>query len=129
MVESTDQIICKLKELFKFAQNDSQILGVILYGSFARGDQTERSDIDVCIVAPHQNLYRIYQKIIQNLAKDEERLDMRFFEELPLLIRGEIVEHGIVLYTPDMGELTEYFFFSTRKELDDHRYMVEHLPF
>lgn len=127
MVKSTEQIIKEMKELFVFIREDNRILGLILYGSYAQGKQTERSDIDICIVTSHQDLNAMYQYIFQNLEKDVENLDLRFFEELPLLIRGEIIEKGIVIYTPDMGELTEYFFFSTRKELEDHRYMINHL--
>jgi predicted nucleotidyltransferase len=40
----------KMMEYFKFLIDD--VLGMLIYGSVATGASTERSDIDVCVVAP-----------------------------------------------------------------------------
>ena len=66
------------------------------------------------------------KKIFQECPGPIERLDIRFFEELPLLIRADIVEKGIIINTPDKGELTEYFFFSTRIQIEEWHYVMKH---
>ena len=43
------------KKLLKQIEKDfsifkNKVLGILLFGSLARGDATERSDIDVCLV-------------------------------------------------------------------------------
>ena len=127
MVKSTNQIIAELKVQFAPLQSDPRILAVILYGSVADGDHYWRSDIDVCVVTPRQDLHTMYKAVMQNIKGDFDDLDIRFFEELPLLIRGEIMEKGKIIFTQDMGELTEYFFFSTRRELDDFNYRMQYI--
>ena len=112
---------------FSYLRSDSRVLAVILYGSVAENEHHFRSDIDVCIVAPNQDPGTMYKVVIHGLKWDWEELDIRFFEELPLLIRGDIMEKGKILFTQDMGELTEYFFFSTRKELEDYRYRMQYI--
>jgi predicted nucleotidyltransferase len=97
-----------------------------LYGSVVLGEHQENSDVDICIVAPNQDKYAIYHTCMKGLEGDIEKLDIRFFEELPLLIRADIIEKGLILYTKNLGELTEYFFFSTRRELEDYRFRMEY---
>ena len=43
-------IIEKARRDLAFLQGD--VLGVLLYGSWATGESHEKSDIDICIVAP-----------------------------------------------------------------------------
>ncbi|MHA1720375.1 MAG: nucleotidyltransferase domain-containing protein, partial [Promethearchaeota archaeon] len=55
-----DRIISQIKSDFRFILENKSILGVILYGSYLSGDESNRSDIDICIVASDQNLYQIH---------------------------------------------------------------------
>jgi predicted nucleotidyltransferase len=41
-----------IKKDFSFLFSRDEILAIQLYGSAARGDETPRSDIDICIVLP-----------------------------------------------------------------------------
>ncbi len=43
-----EEVVARAKRDIRFLQD--RALGVMLYGSRARGDASERSDIDVCIV-------------------------------------------------------------------------------
>ena len=122
-------MISELQAKFKFLSTDPHILGIIFYGSFATKQNHAKSDIDICIVAGKSSKYPLYKKIMAGFPEDISNYDIRFFEELPLLIRGKIIEEGVVLYTPDMGKLTEYFFFSTRKELEEYRFRISHLNY
>lgn len=116
-----------IRKKFTYLIHDSRILGIILYGSYAVGEQHIQSDIDICIVAPKTKLYPLYDVIMKQFPGDLENFDIRFFEELPLLIRQKIVNHGIILYSRDKGELSEYFFFSTRKEYEDYQYRLKYI--
>ncbi|MHA1453128.1 MAG: nucleotidyltransferase domain-containing protein [Promethearchaeota archaeon] len=127
MVKPNHIKINEVKSKFSFLQSDSRILGVILYGSVATGELHEKSDVDICIVAPNQKFRPIYLTILDNLKGDIDSFDIHFFEDLPLLIRWDIIDQGIVLFTKDMGELTEYYYFSTRKELEDHLYRMNYV--
>ena len=125
MAHSTEDIIKELQSQFAFLISDPRILGIILYGSVATSANHPQSDLDICIVAPNNDHYEIFQTITHHIQGEIDHLDIRFFEELPLLIRADVMEQGIILYARDLGELTEYFFFSTRFELDDYRFQQQ----
>ena len=130
MVSTTDPkelIIQQLKDHFRSAATDSRNLGILLYGSIVSGDNHANSDIDICIVAPKQDQYQVYKAILASLRCDFDKFDIRFFDELPLLIRETVIDKGIILHSRDIGELTEYFFFSTRLELEDYYYRLKHI--
>ena len=74
-----ETLINQLKEDFQFVKKNPAILGVMLYGSHLTDDNTVRSDIDVCIIAPDYNLYEIYQFVMSNLKKhiDDSLIEAR----------------------------------------------------
>lgn len=121
-----ETIINQLKEDFQFVKKNPAILGVMLYGSHLTDDDTIRSDIDVCIVAPDYKLYEIYRFVINNLKKHINDYDVRFFEELPIYIMGEIIENGKVIITADEPALYEYF-FPFRKIWEDQKFRLKQL--
>ena len=121
-----ETIINQLKEDFQFVKKDPAILGVMLYGSHLTDDNTVRSDIDVCIIAPDHNLYEIYQFVMSNLKNHIDDYDIRFFEELPIHIMGEIIENGKVIITADEPALYEYF-FPFRKEWEDQKFRLKQI--
>ncbi|MHA1902266.1 MAG: nucleotidyltransferase family protein [Promethearchaeota archaeon] len=119
-----DRIISQIKSDFRFILENKSILGVILYGSYLSGDESNRSDIDICIVASDQNLYQIHKYIYKNLENNLNKYDIHFFEELPLYIQGGIIEEGIVILTHDLGELSEYF-YPFRKQWLHEKWRIE----
>lgn len=125
MVKKT--LIHQIKQDFSFIAQNPKILGLFLYGSSLAEDSTKPNDIDICIVAPNQNLYELYQYIIHNLKRHVAAYDIRFFEELPLYIQGEIIDNGVLVYSPDEPLLYEYFFFSARKEWEDLKFRLNYL--
>ena len=121
-----ETIINQLKEDFQFVKKNPAILGVMLYGSHLTDDNTVRSDIDVCIVVPNYNLYEIYRFVMSKLKNHINDYDIRFFEELPLHIKGEIIENGKVIIAADEPALYEYF-FPFRKEWEDQKFRLKQL--
>ncbi|MCE8428836.1 MAG: nucleotidyltransferase domain-containing protein [Candidatus Methanoperedens sp.] len=104
-----------LKKEFEFIKDDVQ--GILLYGSHARQDADERSDIDICLIKPGNNgiLRRIFQKV-------GSKYDIKIFEDLPLYIKMEIIENYRIIYGDEPS--ISYYFYHFRKNWEDMRYRV-----
>lgn len=118
-----EQVKINLRRDFKFL--DDQVMGVLIYGSWAKGDFYEKSDIDVCIVAPNaRDKMELYRKILSGIHDD--RYDLRIFELLPLYLKMAVIDQGVVVYARDVGELYEYFYpFRRMWEDQKHRQMLD----
>jgi hypothetical protein len=109
----------KVREDFRFLFDNSLVLGVLLYGSVVTGESNERSDIDICVVAPSaSDRVELSRWILANVR--DERYDVRVFELMPLYLRMEVVEQGEVVHAQDIYELYEYF-YTFRKLWDDQK--------
>ena len=90
---------------------DEVVHSVILFGSYAVGEESNRSDIDICIVAPslRGNKKLAFKTLLRLGAKLPLKYDVFLFELLPLYMKIEVIEKGIVLMSRDKLELFEYF--------------------
>lgn len=85
------------------------VLGVLLYGSRAAGKSHDKSDIDICIVAPFaEDKTALWRRAIA--AVRDDRHDIRIFELMPLYLKMRVIEQGVVVYSRDVLELYEYFY-------------------
>ncbi len=109
----------KVREDLRFLFENRSVLGVLLYGSVVAGESTERSDIDICVVTPAAGDKVAFSRWILSNVKDE-RYDVRVFELMPLYLKMEVVEHGVVVHARDIYELYEYF-YAFRKSWDDQK--------
>lgn len=84
-----------LRELFSFAQTHS-ITKIILFGSRARGTNTERSDIDIAVYGgDFDNFYwDVKEKIHSLLMFDIVQADAPISAEL----KEEIEKNGVMIY-------------------------------
>ncbi len=95
------------------------VLGILLYGSLAAGVDSERSDIDISIVAPViDDKIEFSRRILSNVR--DARYDVRMFELMPLYLKAEVVEKGEIIYTKNIFKLYEYFYYF-RKIWDDQK--------
>jgi len=95
------------------------VLGILLYGSLVAGDDSERSDIDISIVAPTiDDKIGFSRRILSNVR--DTRYDVRVFELMPLYLKAEVMEKGEVVYTKNIFKLYEYFYYF-RKIWDDQK--------
>ncbi|MBI2583207.1 MAG: nucleotidyltransferase domain-containing protein [Candidatus Aenigmarchaeota archaeon] len=114
------KIVSILKKDFAFLEKDREIMAVMLFGSHATGEATPRSDIDVTIVAPEcKDRNALLSRVWQRLGG---KYDVRIFENLPLYIRAEIMDRGVVILAKDIPALYEYFYFAVRKFWDDQKH-------
>jgi len=94
-------------------------LAVLLYGSHAKHEQTQRSDIDVCIVAPDRDAKELYK---ETLALAD--YDVKIFETLPLYLKMAVIESHKIIYCADEAALYEYF-YQFRREWGDQAHRQE----
>lgn len=100
-----------------FEEFDEGCRGIVLFGSYAEGEQTKRSDIDVCIIKPMEGILdAIYDK-------RGGKYDIKVFENLPLYIKQDVIRtHEVVL--GNELDLSEYFHFFRKLWQDvEHRIM------
>ena len=86
--------------------------------------ETSRSDIDVCIVAPNEDLHQLISFILQNVNVTSKKYDVRVFQELPLYIKIQVIENGELLYSANELDLYEYFYMY-RKLWNDQKHRQE----
>ena len=96
----------KILKDFEFALKKN-ILALLLFGSHVKGEETERSDVDICIVAPNCDRDELWHEILRRV--NTAKYDVKIFEELPLYLKVEIMD------------LYEYFYF-VRKLWKDQEY-------
>jgi len=94
-------ILKEIKEL----QND--VLAILIYGSVAKGKENERSDIDICIVAPGAKSSHLYTKLLPLM---KENYDIKIFEDMPLFLKMEVIENHKIVYVKNVYQLYEYFY-------------------
>lgn len=77
-------------------KNKKSIIALIVFGSYARGDYTNNSDLDICIIT---------NKFINNADFDypdrEDGFDVHFFYSLPLDIQFKVFSEGKVVLVND----------------------------
>lgn len=112
-----DTLIAKIREDFSFLE--SRVLAVLLFGSQVNGDVT-RGDVDICVVAPGEDKNNLLFEIFSSVDVFGKRYDVFIFEELPLYMKFEVLENHEVVFSKNIGELYEYFYFY-RKLLEDYR--------
>jgi len=97
----------KLDTDFEFLEKDSDVLAVLLFGSQVTGDTHERSDIDICIVAPDTEPVEMMRKVWRGLKN--EKYDVHTFEEFSLKMKHQVMKNHEVIHCKDKQELEEYF--------------------
>lgn len=102
-----------------------KIKGILLFGSSIINQDTNRSDIDICVVAPDEDIYDLLAFITKNINVVKKKYDIRFFSELPLFIKIQIIEDGILVYSPSKYDLYEFFYFYRKIWADQkHRQQI-----
>jgi len=104
MVEGTH--LDEIRRDFLFLKG--RVLGVVIFGSFAKNEHSEKSDIDICIVAPNTPPSEILRTVFQNVDVVKKGYGVKVFEELPLYLKAEVIKNYLVVLG-NPGEIGEYF--------------------
>lgn len=108
--------------LLEKAQDDPEVLAVMLFGSAARAQACARSDLDVCLVLGPGTYDRLAlsRKLLDYLSYTD--LDLQLFQHLPLYIRRRVLKEGRILFCRD--EETLYLLaFRTAQAFEDFRHL------
>lgn len=110
---------------FSCVIENKNILGILLYGSYIKNVETSKSDIDICIVAPSEKKVKLLAFILNKINVVSKKFDIRFFSELPLYIKIQVIEEGQLIYSLDEFDLYEYFYFYRKLWADQkHRQVI-----
>ena len=96
---------------------------VVLFGSQVTKTSDSRSDVDIAIITHSQDKDEMMQIRLDALGQAPEGYDIQIFEELPLVIKGAIIEEFVVLFG-DPLEIGMHFYY-IRKLWEDYRYRIE----
>lgn len=104
------------------------VQAVYLFGSYARGDATPLSDIDICVIT--SKISASQRAEILSCASKER--DVVLFEDLPFTIQAKIFSEGKPLYVKDKNycdelrwrTIKQYWDFKPRLK----KYIQEFLP-
>ena len=102
-----DKKIIKRDVLSLYRRKD--VLAVLLFGSYCKGEETERSDVDICVVAPKCNYIELFKEI--NITLKSSKYDVKIFECLPLYLKSKVIENHEIIFAKDVYKLYEYFYF------------------
>ena len=76
---------------------------MLLFGSRARGDFRENSDVDLCVVGKHcdETLWNRLLISVQDAPHTLLKVDLVEFEKLSKIHQNEINKDGVILYKSD----------------------------
>lgn len=84
---------------------------VVIFGSYATGHATQRSDIDVAIITHSRDRESNKELWWQALGKtNPAKYDVKVFELLPLPVQMSVIENYVVVFGNRL-DLSEYFYF------------------
>ena len=112
---SAEMLISSLQKEFEFIKDE--VMGILLYGSFAKETADSRSDIDICLVKPadHGILIKIFKKT-------GGKYDIKIFEDLPLYVKIDIIENYKIIYGDEPR--ISYYLYGFRKNWNDMRHRI-----
>lgn len=116
--------LAPLDKLLQRAQQEREVLAVLLYGSSARQEQGKGSDVDICLVlASSRNLSQqisLSRKRLDYLK--EFPFDIQIFQQLPLYVRNRVLKEAKVLFVRD-EELLYELAIRTIKSFEDFKHI------
>lgn len=113
-----------------YARGDDEVIAVALYGSYARGEYSSVSDIDICIFLRPGKYHpeEMHQKRMKYTeAAASDRADVQIFQQLPLQVRTMVLKEGKMILVRDEAALYELAFQTVRDFEDFRKYYNEYL--
>lgn len=110
-----DEIIDRLRSCPHF----DELRFAYLYGSYAKGETNERSDIDLCLYYDLDDKKELYDTLFKISGSFPDEYDIQMFQLLPLYVRKEVF-NGELLYADDKGFVHDIA-HKTIKEYEDFK--------
>jgi predicted nucleotidyltransferase len=109
------------------------IVAAYLYGSVAAGIATPLSDVDIALVVaegklPREGRLKFELEVEGKVADacDLPKADVRTINDAPIMVKGEVITNGILLYTGNDAKRVE-FETRTLSEYFDFRPVADYL--
>lgn len=117
------------REIRKLVEPNPNVLAVLAFGSQIEGRAHVFSDVDICIVMPKTSEKTRRETLLKVSGTLPEKYDVKMFEELPLMLKGEVIKSNKALFIRNEDELGEYL-WNEKKIYDDyqHQYNLVHKP-
>ena len=93
----------------------NEVIAIILFGSLARGQARMISDIDLCAVTK-KNVSESVKMHLLSFGSD--KIDVSFFQDLPIAIRFRVIHEGKILFCRDKQTLQDLMADTVREYLD-----------
>jgi len=119
----TDTISTAIAPIVEELQAQDAVLGLILFGSVARGCARPFSDVDLCIVTEKTIPDAVRMDL---LSYGSETIDVSIFADLPLPIRFRVVKEGKILFVKDPLTLHRMKTATVREYLDYEPFLRRH---
>ncbi|KXB08304.1 hypothetical protein AKJ56_01525 [candidate division MSBL1 archaeon SCGC-AAA382N08] len=100
----------KIEQDLEFLKSDEKVLSILVFGSTVKGNTNEKSDIDICIVAPEKKPWKVLKKIYSNVNTEKKNYDVHTFEELSLRLKHRVMENHTPIWIRNKRKLEEYFY-------------------
>lgn len=127
-MKTKNKILSEVKEILI---GQSEIEFAFLFGSFAKNEDTDLSDIDIAIYqTKHKSKYETRMFEFEIEAKLTERIPMQIFDvrslnNAPIVVIGKIINEGKIIFTRDETFLTDFIVQNRLKYMD---YMIVYKP-
>ena len=113
-----------IQKIISFLQSKMKLRLLILYGSYASGHATEKSDIDLAFISDDDvDPSELWLKISQELASlmHVESVDLIDMKKIDTVFRFEIVSTGKIIFQD--GDFDEYLYrvYTMYLQLNDDR--------
>lgn len=112
-----------IEKIISLSKKQKNVLAIIQYGSQVTGKTHAFSDYDICLVMPDATKQQ-KTKLLLNAAALSDNIDIKIFEELPTMLKGEVMKSGQHIYVKDKDRLAEYLWYQ-RKIYDDFLYQYK----
>jgi len=127
-MKTKNKVLNTVKNILKKEPN---IEFAFLFGSYAKGEETEFSDIDIAIYTKEQkdkydNIkfeFEIETKLSEKIPL--QKFDVRTLNYAPIVIVGKIINEGKLLFAQNETFLTDYIVRNRIKYMD---YMIVYKP-
>lgn len=103
-----------VENIIKVLVNEKDILFAYLFGSYAKGTQDEKSDIDIAVYLIDEKIlekYPLYPSRvaikIENIL-DKKKVDVRILNGSTLRFRNQVLMHGKLLHSKDEKKRIEF---------------------
>lgn len=108
-----------LEEMVSIGESETQVLAIMLYGSYARLEIYR--DLDIAVILNKSEEHVSHLKILSKfeaVVPDNLNVDLSIFNDLSIEIRSRILTEGKLIYVRDMDSLYDVSIEVIREDSD-----------